>query len=93
VYTASYLTKHENNKLAPRILYQLSNNAAKRTVKQLVHTALLSILNTREVSVQDALWMRTGKKLRDSSRVFIRLPSLHVSFGNLGTPDCERHVL
>jgi len=93
VYTASYLTKHEKNRLAPRILYQLSKNARNRTVKQMVRTVLLSVLNTREVSIQEVLWIRTGKKLCDSSRSFIALPSLHCSLGTRGTPESERRVI
>jgi len=62
VYTASYLTKHEKSRLAPRILYHLSKNARNRTVKQMVRTVLLSVLSTREVSIQEVLWIRTGKK-------------------------------
>jgi len=92
VYTASDLTKHEKNKLAPRMLYRLSKNTRNRTVKRVVRTVLLSILKTREVSVQEALSIRTGKKLCNSSRVFIMLPSLHFSLGTLGTPDTKRRV-
>lgn len=81
MYTASYLTKHEESKYTPRILYQLSKHASHQSVKQMVRRSVLSVLNTREVSVQEALWIRTGKTFCKSSNVFVTLPSLHFSIG------------
>lgn len=63
MYTAAYLTKHEKGKHTPKILYQLSKNASNQSVKQIVRRIILSVLNTGEVTVQEALWIRTGKKL------------------------------
>jgi len=37
----------------------------------------MSILNSREVSIQEALWVRTGKDLCNASRLFIRIPAMH----------------
>lgn len=79
MYTASYLTKHEKNKHTPRILNQLSKSASNQSVKQMVRRIILSVLNTREVSMQEALWIRTGKQLCKSSRVVVTLPSLQCS--------------
>jgi len=58
----------------------------------MVRKVLHSVLNTREVSIQEFLWIRTGKKLCDSSRSFITLPSLYFSLATRGTPESERGV-
>lgn len=60
VYTATYMTKHEEQNQAPRILYQLSRSASHLSVKQMVRRAIQSVLNSREVSVHEAPWIRTG---------------------------------
>lgn len=92
VYTASYLKNHEKCKHTPTVLYQLSKNARDISVQQMVRRMLLSVLNTREVSVQEALWIRTGKILCKASRVFITLPSLHFKLGEDTHRESDRNV-
>lgn len=47
VYTASYLTKHEQSKCAPRLLNHLSRTASNHTVKSMVRRIKLSVQSTR----------------------------------------------
>lgn len=80
------MTKHEKSKHPPLILFQLPKNARNQFVKPIVRHIILSVLYTREVSVQEALWIRPGKKLCSSSCIFITLPSLHFTIGEDSRP-------
>lgn len=92
VYTASYMTKHEKHSQAPRVLYQLSKSAKDSSVKHMVRRVINSVLNTRQVSVQEALWIRTGKKLCHGSRTIVTLPSLFFQLGEARVHDDDRKV-
>lgn len=93
IFTASYMTEHDKSKHPPRILYQLSKNARNQSANHLIRRIILSVLKTREVSVQEASWIRTGTKLCTSSRIYLTLPCLHFAIGEDSRPRRTDGVL
>lgn len=87
VYTASYKTKHEEHSQAQRVLYPLSKSANNLSVKHMVRRDIQYVLSTREVSVQEALWIRTGKELCRGSRSIVTLPGLFLQLGEAHVQD------
>jgi len=87
VYTASYVCKHEKNKNSSRTLYKLSKNASSLSVKQQSRKVMMGVLNSREVSMQEALWTRSDRSLCRSSREVLTVPALHLQLKNPGERD------
>jgi len=77
VYTASYLCKQEKGRKSAWLMHKLSKTSDSLTVKQQTRRVIMSILNSIEVSIQEALWVRTGEDLCNASRLFIRIPAMH----------------
>jgi len=86
-YTASYLCKKESGRQSARLMHKLSENSDSFTVKQHTRRVIMSILNSREVSIQEALWIRLGEDLCSASRLFVRIPAMHKQVHNGNSED------
>jgi len=86
-YTASYLCMQEKGRQSARLMHKLSKTSDSLTVKQQTRTVIMSILNSREVSIQEALWIRQGKDLCSASRLFVRIPAMHKQVHNGNSED------
>ena len=87
MYTSSHICKQEKSKNSSRTLYKLSKNASNLTVKQQSRKVMMGILNSREVSMQESLWIRSDRPLCKSSRKVITVPALHLHIKNSGESD------